>query len=264
MAYENPGYPEEGELIMGSVESIFKQGAFIKLDEYPGRKGMLHLSEISLKWVRNIRDYVKEDQKVVLVVLKTNPERGHIDLSLRRVSEHQKKNKLQEVKQLQRAKKLLNILAEELKVDLKEVEEKIAEKIFGKFDTLYEGFEAIVSEPQTIESFGFPKTWIPIIKKTVEKNITSPYVYVKGFVELKNYAPNGVTIIKDTLQKIQKYKSESEIEVATISAPYYRIQIKAKDYKSAEKTMKNSVEDALVYFKKNQGDGIFHKEIPKK
>ena len=60
-------YPEQGELVLGTVKSIFNQGAFIDLDEYTGRRGMLHISEITLKWVRNIRDYVKENQKVVLI-----------------------------------------------------------------------------------------------------------------------------------------------------------------------------------------------------
>ena len=96
-------YPEAGEYVIGTVDSIFKQGAFITLDEYLGKKGMLPLSEISLKWVRNIRDYVREGQKVVLLVLGVNPERGHIDLSLRRVVDAKRKEKLQQVKQLQRS-----------------------------------------------------------------------------------------------------------------------------------------------------------------
>ncbi|HIE33962.1 MAG TPA: S1 RNA-binding domain-containing protein, partial [Candidatus Altiarchaeales archaeon] len=91
-------YPEPGELVIATVQNIFKQGAFVTLDEYGNKRGMLHLSEISLKWVRNIRNYVKEGQKVVLLVLRVNPERGHIDLSLRRVSDAQRKAKLQEVK----------------------------------------------------------------------------------------------------------------------------------------------------------------------
>lgn len=95
-------FPKEGEFVLGTVQSLFKQGAFITLDEYKGQRGMLHLSEISLKWVRNIRDYVKEGQKVVLLVLRVDPSRGHIDLSLRRVNEAQKKQKLQDVKQEQR------------------------------------------------------------------------------------------------------------------------------------------------------------------
>jgi len=31
-------YPEAGEYVIGTVDSIFKQGAFITLDEYNGKK----------------------------------------------------------------------------------------------------------------------------------------------------------------------------------------------------------------------------------
>ena len=110
---EVSGFPEDGELVLGTVDSIFKQGAFISLDEYSDRRGLLHLSEISLKWVRNIRDYLREGQKVVLFVLKVDPSRGHIDLSLRRVNDAKRKEKLQEVKQRQRSQKLFELLAQE-------------------------------------------------------------------------------------------------------------------------------------------------------
>ena len=47
--------------------------------------GLLHLSEISRSWIRNIRDYVREKQKMSLKVLRVDHEKGYIDLSLRRV-----------------------------------------------------------------------------------------------------------------------------------------------------------------------------------
>ncbi len=46
-------------------------------------EGLLHVSEISSSWIRNIRDFVREGQKMVLKVLRVDLEKGHIDLSLR-------------------------------------------------------------------------------------------------------------------------------------------------------------------------------------
>ncbi len=265
MADENPkGYPEDSELVIGTVDSIFRQGAFITLDEYPGKRGMLHLSEISLKWVRNIRDYVKEGQKVVVQVLKVNPERGHIDLSLRRVSDHQKKAKLQEVKRRQRAEKLLKVLAGELGVEVGEVQKRIADQLLEDYDTLYDGFEALIADPDRFDDLKLPKKWVATVKDVVAKNIKSPNVSITGYVELTSYEPDGVAAIRDTLKKISDFKADADIDVSVVSAPLYRVRVTAADYKKAEKTMRTGVDSALEDFKKRRGDGEFHRDHPQK
>ena len=93
MLYKKQGFPEESELVMCTVSNIQYHSVFADLDEY-GRQGMIHISEISPGRIRNIRDYVKEGKKIVCKVLRVNSERGHIDLSLRRVNEAQRKNKI--------------------------------------------------------------------------------------------------------------------------------------------------------------------------
>ncbi len=256
-------YPEVGEFVIGTVQSIFKQGAFITLDEYGNKKGMLHLSEISLKWVRNIRDYVREGQKVVLQVLSVNPERGHIDLSLRRVSDAQRKRKLQEVKQRQRADKLLKILADELKVSPDEVDNKIGKKLLKEFDSLYEGLEAIAGDDKIVDRLSLNEKWKSALIDIVKKNIKPPFVYITGYVELRSYEPNGVNIIKESLKKIENYKTDSdfEIEVGYVSPPIYRVKVRSKDYKSAEKLLRNAIEKGINYIEKNSGIGEFHRKI---
>ena len=65
-------WPEVGELVLCTTSKVIQQGAFVKLDEYKGKEGFIHLSEIASKWVKNIRNFVKEDQKIVARVLRLN------------------------------------------------------------------------------------------------------------------------------------------------------------------------------------------------
>lgn len=256
-------YPESGEFILGTVQSIFRQGAFITLDEYGSKKGMLHLSEISLKWVRNIRDYVREGQKVVLLVLNVNPERGHIDLSLRRVGDAQRKRKLQDVKQRQRAEKLLKILADELKVSLDEVNNRIGDKLLKDFSSLYAGLEAIVVDNSVVDKLSLDEEWKSTLIDVVEKNIKPPFVYITGYVELRSYEPEGVNIIKESLKNMGDYEhdSDSEIEVSYISPPIYQVKVRSKDYKSAEKLLRNATEEGIKYAEGHKSVGKFHRKI---
>ena len=93
MLLKKEGFPEEDELVICTVTSVHHSSVFTNLDEY-GRTGLIHISEISPGRIRNIRDYVVEGKKVVCKVLRVDKEKGHIDLSLRRVKEMQKKNKV--------------------------------------------------------------------------------------------------------------------------------------------------------------------------
>ena len=93
MSLKKQEWPEPGDLVIATVETVADYGAYVKLDEYD-KKGLLHVSEISSSWIRNIRDFVREGQKVVLKVLRVDPEKGHIDLSLRRVTKREKIEKI--------------------------------------------------------------------------------------------------------------------------------------------------------------------------
>jgi translation initiation factor 2 subunit 1 len=257
-------FPNEGEFVLGTVQSIFKQGAFITLDEYVGKRGMLPLSEISLKWVRNIRDYVKEGQKVVLLVLKVDQERGHIDLSLRRVNDAQRKQKLQDVKQEQRAKKIIELIASELKAKPDEVFEKVNAELGKDYLSLYKALEAVSINPALVEKLKLPDKWKTVISEIAGKSIKPPFVEITGFVELHSYEPNGIDVIKKSLEKIAQYKSEAELSVSYISAPIYRLHVRARDYKTAEKVLQQSSGIGIAYIQEKRGVGEFHRELEKK
>ena len=85
MAERRVEWPERGDLVIATIDSITTYGAYVELEEY-GKKGLLHVSEISSSWIRNIRDFVREGQKIVLKVIRVKSEKGHIDVSLRRVT----------------------------------------------------------------------------------------------------------------------------------------------------------------------------------
>jgi len=85
--------PEVGDLVVATVTRIVDYGAYVKLDEYQGIEGLVHIQEISSTWVRNIRNHAREGQKLVLKVLRVNLQRNQVDLSLRRVTGREKTEK---------------------------------------------------------------------------------------------------------------------------------------------------------------------------
>ncbi|MFN0239216.1 S1 RNA-binding domain-containing protein, partial [Hydrogenobacter sp. Uz 6-8] len=90
------GWPEAGELIVGEVDEIADFGVFVDLTEYRDRRGLVHISEVASGWIKNVRDHVREGQTIVAKVLSVDEDAQQIDLSLKDVNEHQRKETIQE------------------------------------------------------------------------------------------------------------------------------------------------------------------------
>jgi translation initiation factor 2 subunit 1 len=70
-----------------------------------------------------------------------DPDRGHIDLSLKDVNEHQRREKIHEWKNEQKAAKWVGFASEATGVDRKVIEEAI----YHEYGMLYSAFEDIVT-----------------------------------------------------------------------------------------------------------------------
>lgn len=79
-----------GQIAEGKVTGITNFGVFVDLGE--GKSGMVHISEVALTYVNNIRDHVAEGDTVQVKVLSIG-EDGKIALSIKRAIEQ--KNRTQ-------------------------------------------------------------------------------------------------------------------------------------------------------------------------
>ena len=70
-----------GEIVLGCVTGIEKYGVFVNLDEY--YSGLIHISEISSSFVRNIHDYVKLGETIKVKILEEDEESHHVKLSIK-------------------------------------------------------------------------------------------------------------------------------------------------------------------------------------
>ena len=75
---------EVGAIVEGKVTGITKFGAFVELPG--GKTGMVHISEVAATYVKEIRDFIQENQTVKVKVLAVTPE-GKINLSMKRAVE---------------------------------------------------------------------------------------------------------------------------------------------------------------------------------
>ncbi|MBQ9663971.1 MAG: S1 RNA-binding domain-containing protein [Oscillospiraceae bacterium] len=81
---------EIGSIQEGKVTGIMNFGAFVALPG--GKSGLVHISEISNTFVKDVHDFLQVGQIVKVKVLDIN-EQGKINLSIKRAQEEEKKEK---------------------------------------------------------------------------------------------------------------------------------------------------------------------------
>ena len=74
---------EVGAIVEGEVTGITNFGAFVQLPE--GKVGLIHISEVSNVYVKDVHDFLKEHDKVKVKVLSID-ERGKIGLSIKQLT----------------------------------------------------------------------------------------------------------------------------------------------------------------------------------
>jgi len=245
MLLKKTGFPEDEELVLCTVTGITPHSVFCTLDEYGGRTGMIHISEIAPGRIKNIREFVQENKKIVTKVLQTNKEKGHIDLSLRRVNEAQKRNKLNQIKQEQLAEKIIEYAAKQQGDSPLALYNKLYEKLSKTHGTIFAAFEAVSQDQLNLETIADKKI-AKTLTDAIKARIKPPQVEIGGDLKLSSYAPNGVQEIKDALALIVN----AGVNVRYLGAGTYHLEVTAEDYKDAEKKLKNAVDSCLEYAKK--------------
>ncbi len=78
------------EIVVGEVTGIQPYGAFVKLDS--GEPGLIHISEISSLFVKNISDYVQIGQKIKVKIIEVLPEKNMYRLSYKQNEQRRRQN----------------------------------------------------------------------------------------------------------------------------------------------------------------------------
>ena len=162
-------FPEEGELVVGTVTSIRNFGAFVTLDEFANREAFIHLSEVATGWVKYIRDHIREGQKIVARVLRVDTAKGQVDLSLKRINDHQRREKIQSWKNEQRAMRLLALVVPALKIEAEEASELFANDLVERYGSLFGAFEVAAADPKRFQKESGKAAWAVVAPKTLQK-----------------------------------------------------------------------------------------------
>lgn len=246
--------PEWGELLLVTVQRITPYAAWCKLEEYPGAEGMIHVSEVSGKWVHDIREFVKLNKQYVAKVVKIDYQKNFINLSLKRVNRQDEKQKMNFFRREQRAEKMLEQAGVLLGKTLDQSYEEVGFLLQEKFGEMFVAFEAARKSKEDLIKEGIPERWVDVLAKIANESFQEKEVVIKVDLELKSLATDGVEKIKDLLAELNKKTGAS---VKYISAPRYRVELQGKDPKQTEKKLVEGLEAVVKQIKQFEGEGSY-------
>jgi translation initiation factor 2 subunit 1 len=251
-------YPDEGDLVIGTVTSIRNFGAFVTLDEYAGREAFIHLSEVATGWVKYIRDHIREGQKIVARVLRVDPAKNQIDLSLKRINDHQRREKTQQWKNEGRALRLVEQVAQALKITADQAADVFGTALVEKYGSLFQAFEIASADPKRFQKENEKAPWVTAFLKVARENIVPPQVTILGTLSITDPNPDGVEHLRTALAAAEAVDPAS-VEVHYVGAPKYRVKVIAGQYKQAEETLKRATEAAIRSISTAGGEGSFER-----
>ncbi len=86
---------KEGKVVTGCVTGIEDYGVFVNFDDY--YTGLIHISEVSKLFVRNINDYVKLGQQIRCKILEVNDDEKHLRISIKDIDYQIGEKKLRKI-----------------------------------------------------------------------------------------------------------------------------------------------------------------------
>ena len=211
---------KENDIVLCTVKKIEKTTVFLEIEN--NGEGSMVLSEVAAGRIRNLRQYVAPNKKVVCKIL--NIENGQIHLSLRRVTAKERDEILEHYK---KEKKLINML--------KTITENTDAIIkIGEDHNLVDFFEEAKENPSLLNQFFTKEEAGKLVKILSEK--TEKEKKVKKIFALTSNSPTGLTDIKEIL-KIR------DVEISYLGSSKLSIIVKAKDFKEANQKMSQTLEE---------------------
>jgi len=214
---------EQGDVLLCTVEKINKTNVFVKVTG-SNMEGSIVMSEIAPGRIRNIRDYVVPKKTICCKIL--NVRNNHLELSLRRVKEKEKKEVMEQ-----------NKLEKSYRAVMKSILKEKTPEIVGKIQEtskLYDFLESAKEDSKELETLVGKENADKILEilNTQKKKVIS----VKKEILFTTSEANGLALIKETLGSI------AGVEIKYLAAGKYSIKKEGESLKKADTEIREIVE----------------------
>ncbi len=212
---------KEDDLILCTVAKIEPAAVFVDLEG--GQKGTIPMSEVAAGRIRNLREFVAPNKKIVCKILKKTPD--HLELSLRRVTAKERDEVLNKYKKERTSEALLKAVIKN--------PERIFENI-RKDSSLAEFIVKARADIQYAAKY-LAKENLPLLEKILKEKKERERE-ARKVILLRSNAHSGLLEIKGLL-------AEKEVTVNYLGSGHFSISATAQDFKEANHKVDTTIEE---------------------
>lgn len=227
--------PEVGELVLIRVKKVMPFGAYCELTEFNNHDAYLPIKEVASGWIKNIHEFLKEGQKGVAKVVFIDKEKNSIDVSKKKVTKKEEKDK---VNDFQLEKRSENLFTQALTdAQLADKQQEISQELSKKYTTYNDIINLLAEGKDAFAGMKLNAKFVTAMKEIVAKNI-KPKVYKVSYI-----AKVSVYDTKKGIELIKKAFTEIEglgVTVLYLGAPRYRMVSEDMSYPKAEDRIKHA------------------------
>jgi len=236
-------FPKRNDLVVATVKVVEDHGVVVSLDEYGGMEAYIPRSHVASGRIKDIRDFVKEGDKVVGRVIRADRRLGQVDLSLRYVSASERREKLEEWKERNRVLSLLRVAAQRVGYgDPDAAAREALERLYERYRNPLDALEDLIYEgPSVLTEAGIDVRLAEELRVIAENQLRPP-VYIKDLVvRVVSYASDGVERVRRILMRGVEAAREAEVDAYAAGAPKYVISIRSRDPKMVKRAASNII-----------------------
>jgi len=201
----------EDDVVLCTVKKI--EGTTVFLDIEGDGPGSMVMSEVAAGRIRNLREYVIPNKKIVCKVLRIV--KGTPQLSLRRVTSKEREIVMDHYKKERSLTSMLKTITKS--------PEKILEKIKAKYD-IVDFLEEARESPKILENFMTKSESLSLAKILAEKKEKEKTV--RKIISIISHSPSGLKVIKEILVL-------PDVKISYLGSSNFSISASGKDFKEA-------------------------------
>ncbi|PIN94003.1 hypothetical protein COU54_00825 [Candidatus Pacearchaeota archaeon CG10_big_fil_rev_8_21_14_0_10_31_24] len=216
---------KEEDIVVCKVKSIEGATVFLEIEGFEKSiNGSMMMSEVAAGRIRNLREYVFPNKKIICKVLRIASD-GHPELSLRRVTGKER----EETEKRTKKEKTFEALLKSNVKDYLEIIKKIKEKY-----ALWEFVDESYQNHSLLEKYMNKEDAKKVFKLVSEKE--NKEKEVKKNIILKTNSESGLEDIKEIL-------SNSKLKISYLGSSKFTISTTGKDFKEANLKLNSALEE---------------------
>jgi len=259
-------FPDLEEVVVVQVKRIVDMGAYVSLLEYENKEGMMLLSELSKRRIRSVAKLLKVGRTEIVMVVRTDQDKGYVDLSKRRVDPDDFNAKEEQFARAKAVHGIMRHVAQTHDIPVNELCSKASWPLYKKHKDAFEAYKQHINEEINLwDEIDWSQPGMDLshladkIKEEIEINLKRRLIQqtirLRAKVEVSCSEYEGIDAIKEALlEGMKASKEDCEVKINLVAHPLFVLTCTCKDKSVGLAALDHAIELVQAKIEANKGE----------